>query len=350
MSHTVVQNDRQISRKRGGCRTWFVRLLTGGVVAVVALIASTALYQIIAQGGDEARFPAPGQIVNVNGADMHIHCIGEGEVTVILEAGANAYSDDWAVVQSMIGAFTRTCAYDRAGLGWSELGGDEPTPETVARRLRELLAAAGITPPYALVGHSVGGAYVRMFAALYPEEVAGLVFVDARHESLEPVDQTEEENIQAREAYESSLTLYRVLRDTGIARLFGLSLGRSVNPALNHYPDEVVYRMVLFSVRETTLQAMMRESRAGDADNDALRAAAVPETLPVYVLTAQSSLEETGWENAQAQLAALSANSVWQVVPHSTHSLHAEQPDAVVAAVRRVIEAIRTGNPLAEEA
>lgn len=344
-----VINERQMKKHRRGWRFWFSRFLLGSVVAISALVGASVLYELLMRGGDGARFPTPGQIVMINGMDMHIHCVGDGEVTIVLESGANAYSDDWAVVQPQLGELSRTCTYDRAGLGWSALGGDDPTPEVIARNLHGLLAGADITPPYILVGHSAGGASIRMFTALYPDEVAGLVFVDARHESLDPLNRSEAQNLADREAYESSLNLYRILRDLGIARLFGLPLGRSVNPALNHYPDNVAYRMVLFSVRETTLQTMIRESRASTASNDALRSAAVPDGLPVYVLTAEDSLANDGWESGQDQLASLSVNSVWQTVTNSDHSLHATHPQVIVDAVRRVMTASRSGTALSAE-
>lgn len=158
-------------------------------------------------------------------------------VVVVLEASANAYSDDWAVVQPAVGALTRTCAYDRAGFGWSEPDGGQPGPETLARNLRAV-SRCGHQPVYVLFGHSVGGAHIRMFTALYPDDVAGLVFVETRHKSSIPSTALPHK-IWLIEAYESFLKLYRVLRDLGIARLLGLSLGPSVNPVFNHYPDEV---------------------------------------------------------------------------------------------------------------
>jgi pimeloyl-ACP methyl ester carboxylesterase len=127
-------------------------------------------------------------------------------------------------------------------------------------------------------------------------------------------------------------------------------LGRSFDPTLNAYPDDVAYRMVMFSVDETTLQALIAESRAGTASDDQLRASILPQDLPIFVLTADGTIEELeGWENAQAQLAALSSNSVWEIVPNSVHNLHAVQPAAVTDAINRVWEAAASGLPLNEE-
>lgn len=343
-------NDTTAVVQRRGVLYWLSRAGIGIFVTLAALIGSAMLYERVSAGGDAERFPAPGQIVRVNSRGMHLNCTGAGDITVILEAGANVHSDTWAVVQPELSAITRTCSYDRAGYGWSDPDAHEATPERMAQNLHALLNAARVQPPYILVGHSSGGRITRLFTALYPDEVAGLVFIDARHESMEPTDRTPEQTIADREAFESSLNLYRTLRTAGIARLFGLSLGRAVDPSLAHYPDDVAYRLVMFAARESTLQTMMAESRGSTANDDQLRAAVLPIGLPVYVLTADSSLENDGWEAGQAQLAALSANSAWDVVANSSHNIHADQPHAILNGVRRVYEAIQNGTTLAEGA
>jgi pimeloyl-ACP methyl ester carboxylesterase len=316
------------------------------MVALAALLVFGAVYEVVMAAGDGERFPPTGRLVVTESGTMHLHCIGEGAPTVVLEAGSNSWSDAWALMQPQVGAFARVCSYDRAGYGWSEASSLPRTPEQIAHDLQTLLTMAAVPPPYILVGHSAGGKAARLFASFYATDVAGLVLVDARHESVEPQDRTPEQNAADREAYESSLNLYRILRNTGIARLFGLSLGRSVDPSLTAYPDDVAYRMVMFSARESTLQTMMAESRAS-TDSDALLASAgVAPALPVYVLTAESSLEQDGWEAAQAQLAALSSNSAWDVVANSTHNLPADQPAAITAAIRGVLTAAQTGAPL----
>ena len=121
----------------------------------------------------------------MGGYSLHIQCVGTGSPTVVLDAGLGGTSLDWNLVQTEIGPTTQVCAYDRAGMGWSDTGPAPRTPGQIARELHTLLTNAGIPGPYVLVGHSAGGKNVRMFALQYPDEVAGMVLVDARSEYVD---------------------------------------------------------------------------------------------------------------------------------------------------------------------
>lgn len=143
----------------------------------------------------------PDDLLDVGGYRLYLRRRGEGGPAVVLDAGTGdcASTGAWESVEPHVAAFTTVCSYDRAGLGRSGAG---PAPRTSGRmveELRALLAAAGVRPPYVLVGHSFGGFNVRLFAARYPAEVAGLLLVDPAHEEgrrrllvmLSPKDQAE---------------------------------------------------------------------------------------------------------------------------------------------------------------
>ena len=113
---------------------------------------------------------------------MHLDCAGKGRPAVVLIAGGGDFSFDWGLVQPDVSRFTRACSYDRAGLAWSDPG---PIPRTMrqeAYELHTLMEAARIKAPYVLVGHSIGGLIARVYAGMYPDEVAGMVLVDPTHE------------------------------------------------------------------------------------------------------------------------------------------------------------------------
>jgi pimeloyl-ACP methyl ester carboxylesterase len=284
-------------------------------------------------------------MVDVGGHRLHIYCEGEGSPTVILEGGAGVAALSWYLTQPLIAEQTRVCAYDRAGLGWSEPGNPPYTPESTARDLHTLLGNAGTEPPYVLVGHSVGGKHIRMFTELYPDEVVGLVFDDARHESADPI-RTQEEYEADSAAYESGLSFYRVLRDLGVVRILAVPLGRSMSPSMNYLPDDVVYRLALFEVEEDTLQSKIDTHDI--LSNEQLSAARPLGDLPIVVLTSTQGLEmQEDWDVVQQNLVALSSNSQ-HIIVESSHDIHIDQPQQVADAVLNVIEASRRGEPLAQ--
>lgn len=129
---------------------------------------------------------APGQLVDLGGWRIHLNCTGQvsaSQPTVILEAGAAGFSVDWSLVQPEVARFARVCSYDRAGLGWSDLGPRPRTLRQIVWELHTLLEKAAIRPPYLLVGHSAGGILARLYAFTYPSEVGGIVLEESGHES-----------------------------------------------------------------------------------------------------------------------------------------------------------------------
>ncbi len=148
------------------------------VVAVGFVLATGALYQLIGARRSAARFPAPGVMVDVGDERLHVVCAGSGDPAVVFESGISASSLSWTRVLREVAMFTRACAYDRAGLGWSA---PAKSPRTVAQMLHELegvvASAARVAPPV-LVGHSFGAFLVCAYASRRPEAVAGLVLLD----------------------------------------------------------------------------------------------------------------------------------------------------------------------------
>ena len=123
-------------------------------------------------------------MVDVGGHRLHAIRKGKGRPAVVFESGWGSEIRTWEYVFATVAEFTTVVAYSRAGNGDSEAGPLPRTPERIAEDLHILLRQMNIEPPYVLVGHSLGGLYIRVFAALHPEEVSGLVFIDAMHERL----------------------------------------------------------------------------------------------------------------------------------------------------------------------
>lgn len=157
-------------------------------LAFLLVVISASLHALWAEPVSDQQppaGPAPGVLVNIGSHKLHIRCVGpQGATpTVILEAGGGASSKDWSLVQDLLSPRVKTCAYDRAGLGWSEPG---PAPRTMRQEvfeLHSLLEAIKLPGPFVLVGHSIGGLLVRLYTQQYGSDVVGIVLVDPLHEN-----------------------------------------------------------------------------------------------------------------------------------------------------------------------
>src|SRR5688572_11487102 len=151
------------------------------VFAVSLLAAVGGGYETVREAQDKDAFAMPGQLIDVGGHKLHISCTGSGSPTVILEAGLGepgVMMSGW--IQPSVATTTQVCVYDRAGKGWSEPAETPKDGLAIATDLHMLLSRARVDGPYVLVGHSSGGVYVQVYAARYPEQVAGMVLLDSQ--------------------------------------------------------------------------------------------------------------------------------------------------------------------------
>ncbi len=317
-----------------------VRGLARGLGVVAALIAGLSLagagYEAVAARGDARAYPPPGQMVDVGGYRLHIQCVGTGSPTVVLDAGLGGTSLDWSLVQTEMGQTTRVCAYDRAGMGWSENGPQPRTPEQVARELHTLLSNAGLEGPYVLVGHSLAGKNVRMFALLYPDQLAGMVLIDARSEYVD--DRTSPAEAKAfKDLYAALANVYKVARRLGVMRLIGSSV---VGDAALSAETRAAIAMVAYAPRSQ--DAATAEANAREASDAQLAAAPSLGDRPVIVLASEQNMTaEPNWPEAQRLMAALSTQSQLIVPAGSSHYIHWDHPAVVIDAVRQVVSQVR---------
>jgi pimeloyl-ACP methyl ester carboxylesterase len=151
-------------------------LIIGAVLMAIAFAGRA--FQWWATARDAKRYPAPGRLVDIGTHRLHLREMGQGTPTVVFESGLMSTVLTWQSLQPEIAKITRTVSYDRAGLGWSDPGPMPRDAQRIVEELRELLKRSEIPPPYVLVGHSFAGLTTRLFAAEFPDEVAGLVLID----------------------------------------------------------------------------------------------------------------------------------------------------------------------------
>lgn len=130
----------------------------------------------------------PYQYVDAGGPVLRMLILGQGGPTVVFENGRRGSDGEpletWELVQPEVAKFARTVSYDQADVGLSAAGPAMHDGLENARELHAALQNAHVLPPYIMVGHSFGGPFIRVFAGLYPGEVAGLVLVDPTQEAF----------------------------------------------------------------------------------------------------------------------------------------------------------------------
>src|SRR5579862_138437 len=155
------------------------RVALSVVIMIAAAAGVSAIFNAVASRHFFELHPVPGNFYVVGGHRMHLYCTGQGSPTIILDAGLGFDSLIWVNVQAELSKTTQVCSYDRAGFGWSDPRPGPRDADHIAVDLHGLLSAAGVAGPIVLVGHSIAGLYIREYAARYPANLAGLVFVDA---------------------------------------------------------------------------------------------------------------------------------------------------------------------------
>jgi pimeloyl-ACP methyl ester carboxylesterase len=153
---------------------WVFRI--GAMLLFIVLIGAT--YQGVSTAFERRRFPRPGHLVRVGNHQLHINCVGDGAPVVVLEAPAAGMSAAWGWVQPGVARVTRTCAYDRAGLGWSERAEGPFVPADAAGELYRALDGDHDQPPFVVVGQGLGAAFARLFASQYGDKMAALILID----------------------------------------------------------------------------------------------------------------------------------------------------------------------------
>ncbi|MBK9715065.1 MAG: alpha/beta hydrolase [Kouleothrix sp.] len=222
-------------------------------------------------------------------------------------------------------------------MSWSDPGPQPRTPRQIAGELHTLLIKAGIAGPYVLVGHSLGGKNVRLFALSHPEEVVGMVLVDARGEYVD-ANTTPAEAQGFQQALAAQAFLYRVARSVGLVRLIGASLWGG--PAM---PREMRTEGMLLQTSQQAVDAQTAEGLHRAADDAQLQAGPLLGDRPLIVLAAEQNMTVTPyWADAQRQQTALSPSGRLIVVAGSGHSIHWEQPALVIDAVRQVVKNARS--------
>ena len=308
--------------------------------------------------------PPPGHLVDVGGFKLHVHALGERGPTIVFDAALGGSSISWTFVHPPVSAFARAVAYDRAGFGWSDAG---PMPRTAGRaadELRVLLDRAGERPPFIVVGHSFGGLVMRIFAARYRADVAGIVLVDpARPEDwLAPAPKEQAKidrgvRLCRHGAIASRLGLARVVSElvglgaVGPARRLVDAISRGDLGAdtdwllapLWKLPPEVRKPLRAFWTRPRFYEALGSQIATISASARETVDAARDGYGDVPLVTI--SMTDPGDHQLRQQdaLARLSTRGRHVVASHSGHWIPLDEPDLIIAEIKRMHETSAPG-------
>ena len=341
---TAVTGWRRLGR-------WVKRILLGLLALLVLLTLVGMVYEALGRANAAKQYPLRGNMVDIGGRQMHIDCRGSGAPTVILESGLGTGGTlDWTLVHDRIAAFTRTCAYDRAGIMRSDAKDSPQRAAAVVEDLHALLKAAGISGPLVLVGHSIGGPYIRTYVGRYGEQVAGLVMVDPSHpDQIARLGKVVSIDVHPNQV-STLMTTASALSRTGLVR-FLFSRADQGNR-----PKDAAAQIAAYS--SASIKGATAELDGFDGTMDDARAVHSFGDRPLIVLTALlpfkpeelKKLNMTAadgdrfkqeWSALHTEQAAMSTRGRQQKVVDSGHYIQIDQPDRVVDAVREVVDEVR---------
>jgi len=271
----------------------------------------------------------------VNG--LHVCASGHGRPVVVLEAGIAASSVSWSLVQPRVAEFTRVLSYDRAGFGWSAEGSGTGTAREAAGDLNRMLEQSGETGPYVLVGHSMGGYDVRLYASLYRDQVAGMVLVDSSHPDQENRFPPELRGMEAGWLREAEFVQYSM--PFGIPRLLGLcdedAAARAAECNWHSAAEaEAELKNISVSAAQTAATGSLGDLPLEVLSHDPDKPSA---DLPADLAKPTND----AWENMQEELAHLSTRGTQMIAKNSSHYIQLDRPEVVVEAVQRVVAQAR---------
>lgn len=338
-------------------KKWIKRVaITLLSVMVLATLTGT-IYETNSRKNAATEFPAPGQFVDLgNGRNIQLDCRGQGSPVVVFESGLDSLGSlSWAAVHDAIAQTTRACAYSRAGMMWSDPS-DRPFSSThVAEDLHHALSAAGEPGPFVMVGHSLGGPYLMTYTILYGDEVAGMVLVDASH----PDQVARMRAVIGKDIEQPTglLSFAAAIAWTGLVR----AITRSEPTAPASAPPAIQAPSAAWL--PTSLRSLAQETVGIEATM------AIPEEKrnlgdrPLVVLThsektsakdlqqmeltpEQGDRMDAVWRTLHDDESTWSTRSRHEIVPRSTHYIQFDQPQAVITAIREVVEQVRLDTAL----
>lgn len=306
-------------------------------LVIIGLMLLGFVYEKVSEYIDSKTITPPGQMVEVNGHEMHIYCTGEninGNPTIVMIPGAGSAYFTFDKIQPTLSQYTKVCSYDPSGFGFSEGAKDGRTAQDVAKELSELLVKAKINGPYLVVGHSLGGIYAQVFAKNNVDSVKSMVLVDSS--CIEQADIKEPEP-----------PLFVKIINGMITNSSYFGLPRLV---VTLSPDFLGVHQDNLKIERSIVAKPMKETNSTSIIKGALnsveqlRNASYFGDLPIIILEADGSqkMATETWGSTMGEchkkMVSFSTNAKYVLVKNSEHSIQDDQPQAVIDQIKSLIK------------
>lgn len=335
----TADNQEKITKRK-------FRKISFVIMSLLLLIVGSGFsYEAIESKLSKQEFPMTGKLVDAGAYKLHLKIQGKGPIAIIFEAGSGETSMSWGDIPEWLASYATVVSYDRGGYAWSEKANTARTGENIVRELHTALQNEGISGPYLLVGHSLGGMYTRLFAQTYREEVEELVLVDARPEN----DERESAPIYAKEKFQEkpSARVLSVLKSSGVLRIFQDALLEGMVPKENR---ELFINIV---ATPNYFNAVEEEGKMSGLVEDAIRGQKLGD-LPVKVIARGMSpdYEATGiskksgqqiediWRAGQRSMLSISSDSEFIVAEKSGRVVMDDEPELIKDVILKLVQSL----------
>lgn len=336
----------QSAPRKGLGRTMLRGITVVGILVVAFGVTSAAAEQLITTDRRD-KTAVPGELVDAGGFTLHVVKQGGGGPVAVLEAGSGETSLSWRGIPAALAENATVVTYDRAGYARSESSPNPRTGANIVAELRTALHTAGIQGPYVLVGHSLGGMYMREFAELHPAEVAGLVLIDARPE--DDAIRTEQILRDAGFAGNPPPAILTALEMSGALRMFSdVLLDGLVAPQDRGAFLDIVASPSYFTTkqREADLayrtENTLRKQDLGDIPVRIIARGRPQDYANAGIPAAVGEQLEAIWQDGQRRMLDLSTDSTLTVATESGHMVIHDQPELVIETIEMLLEELGT--------
>ncbi len=335
--------------------------LPAALLLLLPCAATTAQHASVPVGNGDQRlltYAKPGQLIDIGGRRINLHCMGDGKPTVILMSGLSSWSPNWYKVQPDIAKSTRVCTFDRAGYGFSDAAARPQILSDVVEDLHKALQAGAMTGPLVLVGHSLGGVEARLYAQRWPEDVVGMVLDDTSPAAERLIDESQPdfdavigpEHYASNKLYCAMLAAHAPL-DPSKPEFAECSLRLPSDTPAGFRKKAPEFFTAAYFVAQVSLMSSLSVHTYDSVDHRSLGA------MPLVVLSAENSWETweestpavvrfnqtylKEWIGMHDALAHLSSRGVHRIVKGSGHEIQLQKPRAVIDAVAEVLGQLR---------